>query len=315
MRFFFRIVFVPLCAVFILSAALRAQDWTVGNRLMIHAGAGLPLGSFGQTYNVAADFDAAISQLQSGISLSTAPSERTEIGNATLGFNVGLTDLYKITPNISLLGTLELSYNPFNASDYISQYNSLFRDPAFLRRLGLMPSISGVNVDVNLAIPARAYLNTALLLGGRYDIPLNSALSLYASAQAGVMYGIYPEYTANVNATLTVNATSSVPISGKQTSEQSQTIRAMNTVSFAYKFAVGALVNDSINIGVAYFAAQPQYGPALVTISTKTTSMVTVGTMTTTTTPVNSNMTRDISTRINVPVGLLQLTVGYLIGQ
>lgn len=318
MKLLFRTIFVPFFAFLMLSASsLTAQEWTSGNRFMIHVGAGLPVGSFGQAYNLAADYTAALAQLQSGITTSI-PAERTEIGNATLGVVGGITDLYKITPNLSLLGTLELAYNPFNGTDISNQYTALFRDPAFLQRLGLNPSsasTTAITFDPKLSIPARAYLNTSLLLGGRYDLPLSSAFSLYASAQAGLLYSIYPEYTTNLNFAISGTIAGSTPYSVRQTLEQNSTIRSMSAAAFAYKLGVGVLVSDRINIGVGYVAAQPQFGPSAVTADVKTSTSVTFAGMTMTTTPFVTSQTRDISTRTNLPIGLLSVSVGYLFGQ
>ncbi|MFY8001250.1 MAG: hypothetical protein ACOVSW_21840 [Candidatus Kapaibacteriota bacterium] len=299
------------------ASPISAQEWTSGNRLMIHLGGGLPVGSFGQSYNVAADLEAAVAQIRNGNIPTGTPAERTEIGNATLGFNAGLTDLFKLTPNFSLIGTLEVSYNPFNASDYTNQYNGLFRDPAFLQRLGLNPSSSSINValDVNAVIPPRAYLNTALLLGGRYDIPLSGSLSLFASAQAGILYGIYPEFITNLTIKQTVSGTSfGIPLSTEQRSEQNSKISTMGALAFAYKLGVGVLLNNRINIGIGYFGGQPQYGPANITTETKAGGSITVGGMTTALPSASNTATREISTRTNLPVGILQLSVGYLIG-
>ena len=299
------------------ASPISAQEWTSGNRLMIHLGGGLPVGSFGQPYNLAADIEAAVAQTRNSNLPTGTPAERTEIGNATLGFNAGLTDLFKLTPNFSLIGTLEVSYNPFNASDYTNQYNGLFRDPAFLQRLGLNTSSSGINIalDVNAVIPPRAYLNTSLLLGGRYDIPISGSLSLFASAQAGLLYGIYPEFVTNLAITQTVSGTSfGIPLSTQQKGEQNSKISTMSAVAFAYKLGAGVLVNNRINIGIGYFGGQPQYGPANVTVETKVGGSITVGTMTTALPSAANTTTREVATRTNLPVGILQLSVGYLIG-
>ncbi len=296
---------------------ISAQEWVSGNRLMIHLGGGLPVGSFGQPYNVAADIEAAVAQTRNGSLPTGTPAERTEIGNATFGFNAGLTDLFRLTPNFSLVGTLEVSYNPFNASDYTNQYNALFRDPTFLQRLGVNTSAAGINLalDANLAISPRAYLNTALLLGGRYDIPLSSSMSLFASAQAGLLYGIYPNDVRNLTIALTGSGSAlGIPASIQQKAEQSSNIAAMSAVAFAYKFGIGVLLNNRINIGIGYFAGQPQYGPAKVSVEVKTGGSVTVAGVTTTAPSTNNSETREIATRTNLPVGILQLSVGYLIG-
>jgi hypothetical protein len=310
--------------LFVLCQPLAAQEtasgWQSGNRFMIHAGAGLPIGSFGQAYNLAGDFDAALAQLRSGTTMQSAPNERTEIGNATLGFAAGVTDMYKITPNLSVMGTLEVMYNSFNAADYTKQYNALINDPAFIQRVIGSTMTAGTNIDIrftgDIAIAPRAYLNTALLLGGRYDISLGKGLSVFATAQAGGVYSLYPEDTRDAKLTArTATSILGTAFSVEQATATKSKIDAVSAFAFAYKVGAGVLIADRINVGVSYFGSQPQFSPLTGSASVTATSTTTIGTRTTTLAPMTSTVNQTIVARNNLPIGILQVSIGYVLGE
>jgi hypothetical protein len=323
---FRRVFYVPLVLLMLAvchpaEAQETVSGWQSGNRFMIHAGAGLPLGSFGQAYNLAADIDATLARNRTTTTPLPVPAERTEIGNATLGFAAGITDMYKITPNISLMGTLEVMYNSFNATDYINQYKAVINDPAFIQRaLGTTTMTGGTNIDVrftgDLTIAPRAYLNTALLLGGRYDIPVGTGLSIFATAQAGGVYSLYPEDSRDN----TLNSRTSANILGTMFSvEQSLTsktkVDAASALAFAYKFGAGVLIVDRINIGVSYFGAQPQFSPLTGNATVTASATTTIGTRTTTIPTMTATTNQNIATRNNLPIGILQVSFGYVLGE
>ncbi len=302
------------------EAQEKVSTWQSGNRFMIHAGAALPLGSFGQAYNLAADVETALARNPTGTAMQPVPAERTEIGNATLGFAAGITDMYKLTPNLSLMGTLEVMYNPFNAADYVKQYNAVVNDPAFVQRIIGTTMTGGMNLDIKISgdmtIAPRAYLNTALLLGGRYDIPLGTGLSIFATAQAGGVYSIYPEDTRDAKLTARTAATLfGTAFSVEQATTTKTKIDAAGVVAFAYKFGAGVLIADRINVGVSYFGAQPQFSGLKSTATATVTGTTTIGTRTTTTPPVTATGTQTVATRNNLPIGVLQISVGYLLGE
>jgi hypothetical protein len=162
-----------LCAAWLLVFALApfrafAQDgFTPNNRIMIQGGVNTPVGNF-------ASLPLTLQDLipQTG---------KAPLGAANLGFTLGLTDIFRFTPNFGLIISLDANYNSYNTVEAERQL-----------RAGISNlSVGGVNLGVasallqtNVAYTAQPYLNGTAMGGLRYELPIVAGLlSLYATAQ------------------------------------------------------------------------------------------------------------------------------------
>jgi hypothetical protein len=260
----------------ITAASAFAQEITAGtNKFMISGGVALPTGNF-----------AAPIPTQTLASVTT-PGDNTPVGNAQLGFNVGVANKYHFTQNISLLASLDLSYNPYNNAEA----QRLIGEALGVNALGAVGGILGVSA--NASVNTNPYLNAALLVGGRYDMAFVSGLGGYVSAQVGLMYSGLPSQNVNVN----VQAGPLGSLSVKASSD------AVSAFPFAYAFGAGVVIADKINLGGRWLGATPRF-----TVATRGEvggSLAGIGS--TAIPPVQvQNRTFDF------PIGVLSVTVGYI---
>lgn len=293
-----RTLFRTLCiivALFIVPIhSTFAQDgsWTSGNRLIIQGGITNPVANFG----------ALPATLQDLI-----PAEgRTPLGGANLGFTVGLTDVFRFTPNFALSISLDANYNSFNNEEAARQLrNAILAAGINGVNLGPLSSLLGLTTSYN----AQAYINGTLTGGLRYDLPVIAGLlNVYANAQGGLFYGVLPQSEAKLGM--------NIPFVNVQLDATITRAQATAT-AFAYKLGAGVLLFDRLNVGVNYVAATPSFIvnttpvanvrgaqgmvtiPGLGNISTQTIINAVVGAV-----PASS-------VRYDFPTNVLQVTVGY----
>lgn len=227
--------FLLAFGIWIFSAhpqAIAQDGFTPNNRIIIHGGVNLPVGSF--------------ATLPSSLQELVPQVGKSPLGAANLGFTLGLSDVFRFTPNFGFLISLDGAYNPYNTLEAERQL-----------RAGLSNlSVGGVSIGAasslfNIAYTAQPYINGTLMGGIRYELPIVAgALSLYASAQGGVMYAVLPATEAKVSI--------SVPLT---------TIRAEGTISqtaaqaagLAYGLGAGVIIADRVNIGARFTASSPEF--------------------------------------------------------
>jgi len=273
---------------------LTAQDgsWTFGNRLIVQGGISTPVANFGA-------LPATLQDL--------VPADgKTPQGAAVMGFTLGLTDVFRFTPNLALSVSLDANYNAFNNDEATRQLkNSVLAANLGSVNLGAFSSLLGITSTYN----AQAYINGTLTGGIRYDLPVLAGLvNVYANAQAGLFYGIAPQSEAKLGL--------SIPIVGVKADATISRPQATAT-AFAYKLGAGVLLFDRVNVGVNYVAAVPQY-IANTTINTVVTglqgntSIPGLGTLNTQTI-VNAiaGAVPASAARYDFPTNVLQITIGY----
>lgn len=273
---------------------LTAQDgsWTFGNRLIVQGGISTPVANFGALPTTLQDL---------------VPADgKTPQGAAVMGFTLGLTDVFRFTPNLALSVSLDANYNAFNNDEATRQLkNSVLAANLGSVNLGAFSSLLGITSTYN----AQAYINGTLTGGIRYDLPVLAGLvNVYANAQAGLFYGIAPQSEAKLGL--------SIPIVGVKADATISRPQATAT-AFAYKLGAGVLLFDRVNVGVNYVAAVPQY-IANTTINTVVTglqgntSIPGLGTLNTQTI-VNAiaGAVPASAARYDFPTNVLQITIGY----
>jgi hypothetical protein len=255
------------------------SEWTSGNRIMIHGGIALPTGVFGQP----------IRNPNTNLGAGT-PSTNTEfVGNAQLGFAVGAATMYKFTPNISVIGSLDLSYNPFN----VSEANRILSESI----QGSLGPLAIVGATANASVNSGAYWNAALLVGGRYDLSLMKGLGVYATAQAGLMYSMFPRQEATIGIGIMQPLLGlNVRVDGKATSE------AASAFPFAYAIGAGVLIADRVNLGARWLGASPTFN--ISSSSSFTVTGLPPGTI--------PSVPSSVSAQ-NLPMGIVQITVGFIL--
>jgi hypothetical protein len=253
-----------------------AQESPAGtNRVIVSGGIALPTGNFG------APFPAQT------LSSVTTPSNNVPTGNAQLGFNLGVSSKYHFTPNISLLASLDGSYNPYNNAEA----QRLIGDAIGLNSLGAIGGVLGI--AANASVNSNPYINAALLVGGRYDLTITSGLGAYASAQLGLMYSGYPSQSANVS----VQAGPLGNLSVRTSSD------AASAFPFVYAFGAGIVIADKINFGARWLGATAPF-----TVATRAeVSGTFAGLGTAGIPPVQVQ-----NTTFSFPIGILSVTVGYV---
>ncbi len=279
-----------LSIVIILPAQpLVAQESTPtkSNRIMLYGGTALPVGNFAAAPVVLNQSN--ISAGSFGAS-SNLVSTNLTYGNAQPGFTVGVGDLYALTDNISLCTTLDVNVNAYNNAETNRILSSAWQS------LGAA-SGSTVNTSVNI----RQFINTTLLVGGRYDIPLSSLLNLFATVQVGALYGILPQQDGSVRLDA-LNSTTALGIA------ISSMYSSSSSLAFASAFGVGALVSNHINIWARYIVAAPNYsgsGTSTFAITAPANSPLSaLGSLGSQTVPTTYS--------INFPTGFIQISVGYI---
>jgi hypothetical protein len=273
---------------------LTAQDgsWTFGNRLIVQGGISTPVANFG----------ALPATLQDLI-----PADgKTPQGAATMGYTLGLNDVFRFTPNLALSVSLDANYNAFNNDEATRQLkNGVLAANLGGVNLGAFSSLLGITSTYN----AQAYINGTLTGGIRYDLPvLVGLVNVYANAQAGLFYGIVPQSEAKLGL--------SIPLAGVKADATISRPQATAT-AFAYKLGAGVLLFDRVNVGVNYVAAVPQY------IANTTINTVVTGLQGNTSIPglgsLNSQAIINAiagavpttSARYDFPTNVLQITIGY----
>ena len=277
------------------TAHLTAQEgsWTSGNRLIVQGGIASPVANFGALPTTIQDLIPA--------------DGKTPQGAAIMGFTVGVTDVFRFTPNLALSVSLDANYNSFNNEEAARQLRSGVLGGL---NLGPLSSLLGVTSSYN----TQAYINGTLTGGIRYDLPvLAGLLNVYANAQAGLFYGVAPQSEAKLGL--------SIPLVGINANATITRPQAAAT-AFAYKIGVGVLILDRINVGVNYVAAAPSYiaqtalntqvsgiqgtvpVPGLGSVSAQTITNLITG-------AVPSIATSPGGTRYDFPTNVLQVTIGY----
>ncbi len=280
------------------TAHLTAQEgsWTSGNRLIVQGGIAAPVANFGA-------LPATIQDL--------IPADgKTPQGAAIMGFTLGVTDVFRFTPNLALSVSLDANYNSFNNEEAARQLKSGVLGGV---NLGPLSSLLGVTSSYN----TQAYINGTLTGGIRYDLPvLAGLLNVYANAQAGLFYGVAPQSDAKLGLNIAIPFIANIKADATISRPQAA------ATAFAYKLGVGVLILDRINIGVNYVAAAPSYiaqttlntqvsgiqgtvpVPGLGTISAQTIANTIAG-------AIPSIATSPGGTRYDFPTNVLQVTIGY----
>jgi hypothetical protein len=279
---------------FSLSTPLFAQGggWTFGNRLIVQGGISSPVSNFGALPTTLQDL---------------IPTDgKTPQGAATMGFTVGLTDVFRLTPNFALSVSLDANYNSFNNDEAARQLkNGILSASVNGMALAPMSSLLGITTSYS----AQAYINGTLTGGLRYDLPIIAGLlNVYGNAQAGLFYSVAPQSDAKLEF--------SIPLLNEQ-ANASITKPQVSATAFAYKIGAGVLIGDRINVGINYVAAVPSY------IVQTTLSRQVNGLQSTTPIPglgqINSQAIVNAiegaipttSTRYDFPTNVVQITIGY----
>ena len=281
------------------TAHLTAQEgsWTSGNRLIVQGGIASPVANFGALPTTIQDLIPA--------------DGKTPQGAAIMGFTVGVTDVFRFTPNLALSVSLDANYNSFNNEEAARQLRSgVLGGSLGGVNLGPFSSLLGVTSFYN----TQAYINGTLTGGIRYDLPvLAGLLNVYANAQAGLFYGVAPQSEAKLGL--------NIPLANIKADATINRPQATAT-AFAYKLGVGVLIFDRINVGVNYVASTPSYiaqttlntqvsgiqgtvsVPGLGAISAQTIANAITG-------AIPSIATSPGGTRYDFPTNVLQVTIGY----
>lgn len=231
----FYVGFVAAAVLFSANISAVAQEaWLTGNRLMIRGGINSPVGSFATLPSALADL--------------VPQSGKAPVGAANLGFTAGIEDIFRFTPNLGLVLSLDACYNPYNNDEARRQLNASISNISLNGiSLGSLSSLLGITSSYN----AQAYINGTLLGGIRYDLPiLAGVLSAYATAQGGLFYGVLPSSEAKIAIDVPfVNIKADAVVS--QASAQAS--------AFAYGIGAGLLIGDRVNIGARYVASSPEF--------------------------------------------------------
>jgi hypothetical protein len=289
-------IFALLALVCILyPASMLAQEgaWTTGNRLMIHGGISSPVANFSAIPSTIGDF--------------IPQNGKTPPGVATMGFNLGISDIFRFTPNLGLIATLDANYNPINTAEAERQLRAGVGNININgTSIGVLQSL----LQINTAYSAQAYINGTLMGGIRYDLPLLvGVLNAYATAQVGLLYGFVPQREAKLGVSIpfvNVNANATV------------LQPAASAAAFAYSVGAGVLIGDRVNIGLRYLSASPEYSNDVKTSIQSNglqgnVSVPLLGTVNTQTL-VNSlfGIIPNGAARYSFPTNLLQVTVGIV---
>jgi len=257
--------------------------WTSGNRVMLYGGIAVPLGNF------AAPPNAPTLNLTNLTQLVTVSNPYP--ANAQLGFTLGVANMFKITPEISLLASLDASYNPYN----LAESNRVLTAAAAPVTSALV--FLGGSFNVNTT--GGAYINGALLLGGRYDYQVTPVFGVYGTAQVGLVGSFAP--AQEVNATLSI----AQPLLGiNARADIATSSNAASAFPFAYAFGAGVMIAEKICIGARWLGAAPVF-----TATTKT-RVNTMGLPNTI--PIGNVTPPDRTENYNVPLGILQTTIGFI---
>jgi opacity protein-like surface antigen len=266
------------------QTSLNASSaWTSGNRVMLYGGVASPLGNF------AAPPNAPTLNLTNLTQLVTVSNPYP--ANAQLGFTLGVANMFKITPEISILASLDASYNPYN----VAESNRVFAAAAE-PVVGALRLLGG---SFTVSTAGGAYINGSLLLGARYDYQVAPLFSVYGTAQVGLVGSFAP--AQEVNTTLSIVQ----PLLGINARTDISTVsNAASAFPFAYALGAGAMIADKICIGVRWLGATPVF-----TATTKT-RVNTMGLQNVV--PIGTLMPLDRTENYNVPLGVLQTTVGFI---
>jgi Outer membrane protein beta-barrel domain len=229
-----------LCAAWLLVFALApshtlAQDgFTPNNRIMIQGGVNTPVGNF--------------ASLPSTLQDLIPQQNKSPLGAANLGFTLGLTDIFRFTPNFGLIISLDANYNAYNTVEAERQLRSGI---ANLSAGSVNLGIASTLLQTSVAYNAQAYLNGTAMGGLRYELPIIAgALSVYATAQGGLFYGVLPSTEAKLGF--------SVPFINIR-ADAVVTQSSAQAAAFAYGLGAGIVIADRINIGARYTAASPEF--------------------------------------------------------
>lgn len=265
---------------------LTAQEWTKGTRFMLYGGLNLPTANFAKQQ----EFSLNSLDLSGTPVTGSTTMEQTPPGNALPGFTLGYSSLMRILPNFSITGTLEFNYNTFDAD----RVNSAAAD--FIRAQDLLLKIAGIN-SLSLTTTSKSYINSLLLGGIRYDLPVLPDFSVFVAASAGINYGIFPENNETLKAEGVINGL-------KSTVELTAQRSSASAVGFAYRLGLGALISEKFHIGVAYTDCRMSYSSQLgvknFTINGISTPL-----------PLGSAIP-ETTVNSTFPTAMIQVTVGYV---
>jgi hypothetical protein len=226
---------LSLCLVQSFSSKVFAQDgFVVNNRLIVHGGVNTPVGNF-------ASLPATLQDL--------VPQQgRTPLGAANLGFTIGLTDVLRLTPNLGLMFTLDGNFNPYNTVEAERQLRAGIQN---INVGGVSLGAAAALLQTNISYTAQPYINGTLMGGLRYELPLlANVLSVYASAQGGLFYGILPATEAKFSL--------GVPLVNiKADAVVSQA--AAQAAALGYGLGAGLVLFDRVTLGARFTAASPEF--------------------------------------------------------
>jgi hypothetical protein len=276
------------------TGTLISQDAPIlqtRHSVTLHVGVAFPVGTFGQVVPTQS-FTAAGTSVSS---VSTTDSR--QYGAALLGFGVGGTYQYKIISGVSFIGTLEGYYNALDARGTAQSFQSTLQNALSVA------SGTGTTFTTESSGQGGAYLNSFLLLGGRYDFPLLSGFSVYALAQGGLGYNVLPGYGVQFS----YRVASPTGVNFRLNNSTDWT--SAGAASFAGAFGIGALIGERFQLGVRYTTAVPSFtqtvrnvrevsnsGPAGIAFQQ------------------NQVVRQEVTTNFFLPVNILSVSLGYVIG-
>jgi hypothetical protein len=269
--------------------------------ITLHVGVAFPVGTFGQVVPT----QSVIASPSGGVAISGASTtDSRQYGAAMLGFGVGATYQYKIIPGISFVGTLEGYYNALDARATAQSLESTLRN-ALSVTIGAPGGAGGgaAGFRTESSGLGGAHINSFLLLGGRFDLPLSSGFSLYALAQGGLGYNVLPAYNVQFGYTAALGGAGSITASNRAD------WTSAGAASFAGAFGIGALIGDRFQLGVRYTTAMPSFTQTVKSVAEVRGSglaAVIAGQV--------PAIRQEVTTNFSLPVSILSVSLGYVIG-
>jgi hypothetical protein len=299
MKIFIRL-FATLCAAWLLictfvPSRMFGQDgYTPNNRIMIHGGVNTPVGNF-------ASLPATLRDL-------IPEPDKSPFGAANLGFTLGLTDIFRFTPNFGIVISLDANYNAYNT---VEAERQLRAGIANLSVGGVNLGLASALLQTSVGYTAQPYLNGTLMGGLRYELPvIAGALAVYATAQGGLFYGVLPSTEAKLSLSVPL-----VNIRADATIMQA----AAQAAAFGYGFGAGLLIADRVNIGARYTAASPEFSTDIKPVITTSGVQGNVGVPGLGQVNVQSLINTALgvvpqsASRFAFPVNTIQLTIGVIL--